>query len=183
VIDLPYGFDGYLLLTAPDHVPTEYYFQGPLIGTYYGETTIAGEPIVLYDSASLADQLYFLGVTPQPDSGFLMVRTRHCYQGLSSGVRLELLGTDASGWVMLNGLMVANLDGSLGTDADGIAGFSNIPAPTTAILEGVTHDDCDPNDPEDVTCLAELRFGRTAVRIRPGSMTITELRPDYGYGR
>lgn len=172
-ITLPYGFEGYLQLFADYYQPTHYYFQGPVVGSPDGETTIYGEPIVLSDAPALGET----------DVGSLLVRTIDCFGSLSDGVRLELLGASASGWVTLNGLMVQNTDGSLTTDASGIAGFSSIPAPATVIVEGVTRVDCDPRMPEEVTCPEERRYGRMATRVQPGVVTIAELRPDYTYGR
>lgn len=185
-LDIPYGFEGYLMLTAPGYVPTMYYFQGPIIG-FDGAAYVVGEPILLYDAPTLGDQLYLLlsGVEAglSVDAGFLTVRAIDCLGQVSNGVRVELVGASAPGWVELNGLMVLNYDGSLTTDASGIAGFVNQAAPGTMIVEGVAPADCGSNDSPDGACSPEQRYGRMAVRVRPGAMTITELRPDYGYGR
>lgn len=182
-LDIPYGFQGYLRLSAPGYVPTAYYFQGPMIG-FDGVAHVIGEPILLYDAQTLGDQLRLLVRDPlSPDGGILTVRAIDCLGRVSDGVRVELVGASAESWVELNGLMVLNYDGSLTTDVSGIAGFVNVPAPTTTIVEGVAPGDCGANDTTDGECSAEQRYGRMAVRVQPGMVTIAELRPDYRYGR
>jgi hypothetical protein len=182
-LELPYGFEGHLLLIAPGYVPTAYYFLGPMIGGADGSSFVVGESILLYDAPTLDEQLnLLLGDQLVREGGLLTVRAIDCLGQLSDGVRVELLGTDAQAWVELNGLMVRNDDGSLTTDTSGIAGFVNLPASAT-IVEGVAPDDCDASDTSDGACLAAQRYGRMAVRVQPGVMTIAELRPDYRFGR
>lgn len=56
-------------------------------------------------------------------------------------------------------------------------------APQAAIVEGVARVDCEEPMANGAECLDELRYGRMAVLVKPGVLTIANLRPDYSRGR
>jgi hypothetical protein len=173
---LPDGFEGYLQLEAPAYMPTDYYFGGPLRQS----ESILGYPILLQPMEMWDRSLYDLGVPIEPGTGALTVRALDCDTTKSAGVRLSLNGAGTP-WVLRNGLMTRNDDGELETDTTGMAGFVNVP-PGVVLIEGraqvscAAGSDCPEDTPWEVV-------SSVSTRVRPGRITLVELRHDYSYGR
>jgi hypothetical protein len=166
-IELPLLFEGYINLTAPGYVPAQYFFGGPMVAGAGGEQAVTGEPITMFTENGVPSLFDAVGVVRDPAFGLLLLRTVDCRGQRAPGVQLRLRGAGVP-WVLVNGLPILS-DPPLATDASGTAGFLNVP-PGNLLIEGYVP-------------AGDATYGRTAVRVRPGQITMAEIRPDYGYGR
>lgn len=167
-LELPFGFQGYLRLESPDHAPAEYYLGGPMLGDALGESSVRGEPIALLDSDDLRSLSAAGGPPLDTSLGLLLLRAVDCQGRRAAGVQLSLSAGGVP-WVLVNGLPVFSEDPRLSTDASGLVGFVNVPL-GNLLIEGHIP-------------ATGARFGATALRVRAGSVTMAEIRPDYVYGR
>lgn len=174
-INMPYALDAYLRLAAPGRVPTEYYFQGPLVGSPDGSTLVIGETIAMDRVDAFAQTLALLDTTPE--EGLLMLRVTDCTARPADGARLKLLSNEGVPWVMRDGTVVRD-DDELATDSSGVAGFAAL-VPGVYAVGGILQSDCVDGQPD----CTPRRFGQAIARIRAGTVTITTLSPNAFYGR
>jgi hypothetical protein len=192
-ITLPYGFDGYLRLTAPGYATTMYYLGLPLIGNGLeqpplpefidtlteGMRSVPGRPIEMLRSNTLAQIHSDLGVPPDPSVGTLMVRAVDCYGVLGDGVRFALDGTVIP-WVMRNGLITRS-DGVLATDSSGMGGFLRV-TPGVVRIDGSVLDSCFGDDCESTDPVWRV-VTSVVTRVAPDAVTLVELRGNDAYYR
>jgi hypothetical protein len=173
----PMPFEGYLRLTATGYLTTDYHFGGPMIGNAENPAMpniIVGQVIGMPRIAFIDD--FFRQLSPESRNmaaGLLALRVLNCKNERSAGVELDLTNDTALGWSIQNNVPVndkLNPTASFPTDAQGIAGFANIVAPTNAIVEAVIPG-------------SDQRYGYHAWPVRANQLTLAELRTDYSYGR
>jgi hypothetical protein len=171
----PVPFEGYLRLTADGYIQTEYYFSGPMVGNPLNPDmpqVVIGQPITIPRVSSINE--FFTRITPgavrDENAGILALRVLNCDAQRSPNITLEL-NTDGVPFALANNQPVGpDSDGSVPrTDTRGVAGFVNVPAGGTAIVEAVLPDG--------------RRFGRNGLAVRPNQLTAGEIRTDYAYGR
>lgn len=181
-LGLPFGFEGYLRLTAPGYIQSEYYFLGPLVGGPNGEPVVYGDGIGLPTNDTIDDffAAFGQGAVREAGRGLIGLRVYDCRNELpeaqlartqnqlrrASGVRLELVNAEARAWTLVGGRPAAAAPGSdpLPTDNRGVAGFFNI-EPMALIVEAIA-----PNGES---------YGRTNVTVRPDQLTQANIRPNY----
>jgi hypothetical protein len=174
LLNLPYGFDGYLRMNAPGYIQNEYYFLGPIVGDPDGETILAdaiGMPRLT--TVETFFESFGGGVQRDPTKGLIAMRIFDCgelQRRRAAGVRLEMLAdsSTALGFTILNGQLASASTPPLETDARGVAGFANV-TPAVVALEGVLS--------------GNRRFGYAAVTVRANQLTQADLRPNYFFGR
>lgn len=223
-IDLPFGFDGYLEIQAPDYVPMVYYFGGPLIGRPPNGTNTteeawltSGGEIAMLRFFEYQELLATWNVQPDAGRGLLMLHALDCNYDRTAGVGVALnvendtgsdtasdTGSDTTSgvvpWISVGGVPVTH-ENPVITDADGFGGFANVP-PVTIVAESVVS--CTPLDDGTTppphfrmsssgagTGIAasqpcssgatETVHSRSAFRVRPGFVTMTELRSHHSY--
>jgi hypothetical protein len=169
------GFEGFLQLVAPDHVPADYYFGGPILR----EVRHDEDPLLLQPVPTWQPSLRDLGVADDPATGAVIVSTLDCNNSKSDGVRVTLQGSGVA-WVSRNGLKMRNDDGEIATDVTGTAGFVNV-APGVVHIEGRAQVSCAQGS--DCSDAPWEVVGSVFARVRPGRITLIELRRDYSYGR
>jgi hypothetical protein len=167
-LELPFGFHGYLRLDAPAYASAEYYLGGPMLGDSLGEPMVRGEPIAMLDFNDISSLFAAGGLTADPLLGMVVLRAVDCEGRRAPGVQLSVGAGDVP-WVLVNGLPVFSEAPRLSTDASGIAGFVNLP-PGNLLIEG------------HITATGAT-YGTTALRVKAGTITMAEVRPDYVYGR
>lgn len=91
-LTFPFGFDGWLKISAPGYVEVHYRLGGPMIGTPEGGLTVYGLPVRLLKPSTLQFEYSSLGVaTPNGGVGLLMARTLSCARDHMAGVALGTL--------------------------------------------------------------------------------------------
>jgi hypothetical protein len=174
-IEMPYGFsNGSLRLTAPGYAPMDYVFNGPLIGAPDGGYRVSGLTIPLL-KATTRDTIYHdLGLPGDVDltRGVLALRTLNCLRdpkanARAAGVRLQAVPMPppepAVAWTLStsNRATPARLE----TDSRGVAGFVNV-LPLVYDVQGVAQNG--------------RVYGRTSIAVRPGVITLAEIRDGIG---
>ena len=174
-IELPFRFsNGSLRLTAPGYAPMDYIFNGPMIGPPEGGYVVQGLTIPLL-KATTRDTIYHdLGLAGDVDKsrGVLALRTLNCLRDpkanpRASGVKLVSVPNapkePAVAWTLsTSNRATAN---RLETDARGVAGFVNA-LPLVYDLEGLSP--------------IGSSYGRTSIAVRPGVITLAEIRDGIG---
>jgi hypothetical protein len=173
-----YGFDNAVLrLTAPGYVPMDYILGGRMIGPPEGGSTVLGRAIPLLREATLANLYKQLGFTegPDPERGVLAVRTLNCLRdpmnqdiSRAAGVQLAMVSDTldpGTVWSLsFNNIATRSNE----TDERGVVGYLNAP-PQAFLVEAVA-----------TVGGNEVRYGRNAVQVRPGVITLAELRDGVG---
>ena len=174
-ISMPYNFsNASLRLSADGYVPIDYIFGGPIVGPPEGGAIIPGQTITVLRT-SARDTLYRGIGLPTPASattGDLAVRALNCVRDASGrttraeGVTVEAVPDDPPEPAVAYALSYGNLatKDSLVTDPRGVAGFANL-RPQNYRVRGLA-----PVGEEG------LAYGETIAPIRPGVITIVELR-------
>lgn len=183
-LNLPFGFEGYLRLTATGYIQSEYYFLGPVIGGPNGEQVIYGDGIGLPRNDTIDNffDQFGQGAARQAGTGLVGLRVYDCRNESAeaqqartvnqlrraTGVRLELVNSEARAWTLVGGRPAAPAPGnpSLSTDDRGVAGFFNI-QPMALIVQAIA-----PNGE---------RYGQTNVTVRPDQLTQANIRPNYSF--
>jgi hypothetical protein len=189
VIDLPYGFDGGLKLTADpaQYVEMDYFFGGPMIGLpelapENGGATVVGLPIPVIKQTT-RDRVYRDVRLPTVDKtrGVVAVRTLNCLRRAANapdttppqgqraaGITLESVPDAPDGavaWTLSNlNIFTPN---RLETDARGVAGLLNAPASALDVVAALP----------DGT-----RYGDTTTKVGADKIILLELRPGSGLG-
>lgn len=159
---LPFGFEGFLRMTATGYLNTEYYFADELSMNLEGgdPPVVVGETITLPRGDRIQDFFDSVASTQDEAAGILALRTFDCLGARASGVQvvLENPSGDEIPWVFSGGIP---LQGLL-TDDQGVGGFANVPeGPVT--LMGINPDD-------------EV-YGTVTIRAQPNTLTFAEIRP------
>ena len=160
VLDFPYGLTNVTLRwTAPGYIPTDYPMGGPLVGSPDGELAMRGVGIVLVKESTYAALHGQVGGVPDPARGTLAVRVLDCGLGRAPGNTVEPYNANLAGSTAFS-LSSNNLaSGSdLTTDARGVVGFFNLPPQTIDVH------------------VADWGFQPTTFNVRPGTLTLGELR-------
>jgi hypothetical protein len=174
-IEFPYGFsNGSLRLTAPSYAPMDYVFNGPMIGAPEGGYQVMGLTIPLL-KATTRDTIYHdLGLPGDVDlsRGVLAMRTLNCLRDPKAnprapGVKLESVPKPPSAPAVAWTLSTSNraTPNRLETDSRGVAGFVNV-LPLVYDVQGITP--------------SGRVYGRTSIAIRPGVITLAEIREGIG---
>lgn len=191
VISFPYNFsNGSLRLTAPNYVPMDYPFGGPMVGPPEGGNTWLGLAIGMLTTSRLATLYENLGLTTVDlTRGVLALRTLNClrtaatpFAGVrASDVRVEVLPNEpappAVGWSLSNGNVAT--PNVLITDERGVVGFANVPAPFGYRVRAIA-----PVGPEgEGPGTTPYPSNGLGVQARPGVITLAEIRPSYAWGQ
>ncbi len=174
-IEVPFRFsNGSLRLTAPNYAPMDYIFNGPMIGPPEGGYVVQGLTIPLLKATTRETIYHDLGLPGEVDTsrGVLALRTLNCLREKGSNPRapgVKLISVPqppdepAVAWTLsTSNRATAN---RLETDARGVAGFVNA-LPLVYDLEGVSP--------------VGLTYGRTSIAVRPGVITLAEIRDGIG---
>lgn len=174
-IEVPFRFsNGSLRLTAPNYAPMDYIFNGPMIGPPEGGYVVQGLTIPLLKATTRETIYHDLGLPGEVDTsrGVLALRTLNCLRQEGSnprapGVKLisvpQAPDEPAVAWTLsTSNRATAN---RLETDARGVAGFVNA-LPLVYDLEGLSP--------------VGLTYGRTSIAVRPGVITLAEIRDGIG---
>lgn len=152
------------------------------VSYYLGDTTHASRtiaPLIRLTRAPLHRGLFeALGVTLSETKGFTTARVFDCNGNTAPGVRFEISPTyteePPTPFTYVDGLLQRTFDSDeyLVTDADGEAGFANVPAGNIRVLAFLdSHGDLPIGPP-----------GGIAATARPGQVTVVELHAkEYGY--
>ena len=167
-ITVPYGFDGYLKMTATDYVDTEYYLGGPMLGNLDGTTTVQGIPIPMLRQSVMDGMFTDLIQTRDITAGVLAIRSINCLGVPADNVDVKMDDpVRGFGYTLINNQPVAS-DPPLPTDTRGVAGYANVPPGGTSVRGFV----------------GDSVIGRTGFRVRENQLTVGEVRSDAGlYGR
>jgi hypothetical protein len=163
------GTEGFLRLTAPDHVSQDYYLLGPAL---VDDSSLAGptNAFALVSNNSLAGFIADLGTKVQPDLGILAVFIVDCDGNRVPGARLRLPELankpelETAEYFAINGHL-PTLDAN--TEADGTAGFVNMPL-SNVLVEATING---------------YSFGSARLRVRGTRITAASIRPAYPYGK
>jgi len=174
-IEFPFRFsNGSLRLTASGYAPMDYIFNGPMIGPPEGGYVVQGLTIPLL-KASTRDTIYHdLGLPGDADlsRGVLALRTLNCLRdpkanARAAGVKLQSVPVAPQAPSVAWTLSTSNraTPNRLETDSRGVAGFVNV-SPLVYDLQGLS--------PVGKT------YGRTSIAVRPGVITLAEIRDGIG---
>jgi hypothetical protein len=174
-IEFPFRFsNGSLRLTAPSYAPMDYIFNGPMIGPPEGGYVVQGLTIPLL-KATTRDTIYHdLGLAGDVDKsrGVLALRTLNCLREPKTnprapGVKLVSIPNAPKEPAVAWTLSTSNraTPNRLETDARGVAGFVNV-LPLVYDVEGLSS--------------VGLSYGRTSIAVRPGVITLGEIRDGIG---
>lgn len=162
VLSFPFGLrNAVLRFTAEGYAPMDYVLGGPMIGSADGSLEVHGIGVPLVSTATYASLHAQVGVAADPLAGSFAARVLDCDGNRAARTSVEPL--DASG-----GIDFALSNGNLAsgtkhvTDDRGVAGYLNLPAQNF-----------------DVAAIASFgeTIAATTVQIRPGVVTLAELRP------
>jgi len=175
-LDIPGGLETLFLRLTEDpppadplsrHLPTYYYFSGPLVGSQKGTATISGEAIPIPTFGQIVGFSADFGVALDPTTGTLGVRTIDCTGKRVEGVTLTLSPPvdSAVGYTLTKAGVPLPADPSAPrpTDSRGVAGFANLP-PGARSVSGISP--------------YNTKYGHPTFRIAAGAFTLTEVRPD-----
>lgn len=178
-LDIPGGLETLFLRLTEDpppadplsrHLPTYYYFSGPLVSSQKGTATISGEAIPIPTFGQIVGFSNDFGQALDPATGTLGVRTIDCTGKRVEGVSLTLSPAvdTAVGYTLTKAGVPLRADSNAPrpTDARGVAGFANLP-PGALSVSGVSP--------------YNTRYGHPTFRIAAGAFTLTEVRPDSLY--
>ncbi|MBV9949557.1 MAG: hypothetical protein JOZ69_22130 [Myxococcales bacterium] len=187
-IELPYGFTGFIHITASNYITTNYEFGGALIGTPAGTTDmdgvplVAGTPIGIPSIPELADFLagHQPPATLDTKAGILAARFIDCsgntgptyqqivanpYFGRAASVKIQVKSPTGLGYTLLKNVPIFS-DPPVATDFRGVAGYANM-APGNYLISGILLDGTE--------------YGDTAAQIVDNTLTLIEVRTDSRY--
>ena len=168
-IDFDYGFNGFIRITAPDYIATEYYFGGPLLGSPGGTVDpVDGVPVVqgLFIApitVEAAEAFYMAhGFTIEPGKGLLGPRLLDCNGARADDVTLQVADPTGNGYTLIQNLPVFH-DPPIKTDSRAVSGYVNMTPfnySVSAIAPG------------------GVPYGSTVAVVRPDTLTVFEIRTD-----
>jgi hypothetical protein len=190
-LQVPFGFDGYVRVTAPNFFPAEYYLSTPVEAplTQY-------IPVLSYGGWEYLRSTW--GIELDTNRGFVMLYALDC-DGLGvPDVDLSLeVDSGVVPWILVDDVPVTHAN-PLATGPDGFGAFANMP-PGAVVAETIVtcatgtsgaapvapryrlHNigvDARLTAPEPCSeDNAETVYARSAFRVRAGAITMTELRP------
>lgn len=167
VLSFPAGLSNAVLrFSAPGYVPMDYVLGGPMVGTPAGDLTVKGVGVPLLKEATLASLYAQVGL-PMVDltRGTYAARVLTCDGVRATQATVQPTTGDVASPAVAFSLSNNNLAtaSSLETDQRGVAGFFNLP-PQTLDVQGWT---------DTGVALGSA----TTVLVRPGVVTLSELRP------
>ena len=159
------GVEGFLRQEADGHVTQDYYLLAPMFQDQ-NRRAMATDPFTLVSMDSLVGFVRDVGINVDQRLGIMALEIRDCLGNRVEGARLNL--PDRATRPELQSADYYAIDQrfpviDVPTDADGIAGWVNLPEGTVvveAVLNGRT-------------------FGQTRMRILGGRITSAVIRPDY----
>lgn len=150
---LPQGFSGFFQITSAATLPALYFLARPVVAD-----TIGWSPTVLSKDV-VAELAAAAGVSLDPASGVVLASIRDCNGAPLAGANVTASDEQAIRYYVVNNLPVLS---AMETSAQGVVGFANVPASTIAI-DGVSK--------------AGRAFPPASVRVKPGSLSLVEIRP------
>lgn len=166
VLSLPYGLNNAVLrFTAPGYTPMDYVLGGPMVGSPDGTLTIKGLGVPLLKAASVTSLYNQVGLADLDLSkGVFAARFLDCAGERADRSVVTTAGGNIEGSVAFalsnNNLATPT---TLETDDRGVAGFMNLPPQTLDVVGWAS--------------TGHQIDGVTTVLIRPGVITLAELRP------
>ncbi|MGD0678834.1 MAG: hypothetical protein ABSC94_25800 [Polyangiaceae bacterium] len=186
-IDLPYNFFGSVLIMsapdasagAPDYIPTDYFFGGPLVGTRLpdggpllapdGTPVVEGIPITPITYSTLDSFYQGVGGMFDMTKGLLVARLLDCNGNRAAGVTLNVQNPGmATGYTLYSDyLPVQAVPGQPFpiSDSHGVSGYANLD-PRNYIVSATT--------PDGKATYAQM----TVATILANVLTEVELRTD-----
>jgi hypothetical protein len=170
LIDLRYGFNGSLRITAMNYIPTQYFFGGPLVGTPAGTTdpTDPATPLIsglFITPLSEKDYPFYSGNIPRDmTKGIFGPRLLDCNGDRGAGVTLEVTDPTGRGFALISNVPVFGTPIPV-TDGRGVAGYADM-TPNHYVADAIAPDGA--------------HYGRTGMVILPNTVTILEIRTDNG---
>jgi hypothetical protein len=162
---LPYGFQGFITVQAPDYVPGLSYDNKP----YTENTTTSGPAIIT--PAVLSAISANSGMAADPTLGLAFVEIRDCLDAPGDGVRLEKIGEATpfyfDGALPSRDLQATAVSNQLGAGREprAIAGFSGLASGYSTLKATL------PDTGEVVSSLT--------VQVRTGHITYVRMRAEY----
>lgn len=163
-LEVPYGFEGYVRITAPDYVPSMSYDNRPYI-----EDQMTNGPTILQPPVLNALAVNN-GRTLDPMDGLAFIEVRDCNDEPGDGVKLEPIGDETpfyfDGALPSRNLELTAISTQLAANSQprAVSGFSNL-APTFTTFRAVLPETGDVVG----TFTAQIRSGQiTYVRLRAG---------------
>jgi hypothetical protein len=181
-VRLPIGFEGYLRLSAPGYLQTEYYFLGPMFGVPGWSDEIPPRRIRMWRQQTQVEIVQQLGLDVSPEMGTLMLAVSDCEGHPAAGVQLELPSANSGlAWVETDDLITASIPPP-STDESGVAGFFRV-NPGAVPVEASLPCPGPYGAFENQACAGPaVRFGRAALIVRANTVSLAEIRPYYGHG-
>lgn len=168
-VAVPTGTTGFLRQSAPDHIQQDYYLLAPMLRDD-ASLASATAAFTLVGVTSLAGFVSDVGIPVDTGLGILAVFVVDCDGKRVPDARLRLTELEnrpelrtATYWAINARLPVVDVD----TDADGIAGFVNMPLSSVEIEATV----------------GGYPFGRTRFRVLGQRITAATIRPWYATGK
>jgi hypothetical protein len=174
-IDLPYNFDGSILMMAAGYIPTEYFLGGPLVGTALpdggpildkdGTPVVVGLAIAPTTYLTLDDFFGDLMLTRDPTKGLIVARLLDCNGNRAANVVLEIKNYGmGQGFTLLNGgYTPVTGQPPPPTEGRGVSGYANM-TPGTYVVDAIA-----PNG---------NHYGATAAVVVANTLTLLEIRTD-----
>lgn len=165
-ISFPYGFeDAVLRLQAPGYVGVDYVLGGPMVGRPDGAPVVTGLAISMPLRTTAEKISLDMGSSPSPEQHTLMLRALDCHGQRAAGVTVQALN-DGQGIPFILSDDAPVRRETLVTGARGVAGLIGLPSPTIDVI-GVSP--------------SGVEFGGpTRLSLRPGVITVAELRHGLG---
>jgi hypothetical protein len=163
--ELPYGFQGFIQLNAPDYVPALSYDSRP----YTESVTTSGPAVItpnVLKAISTGD-----GMASDPERGLVFLEIRDCNDAAGDGVRIENVGDEQpfyfEGALPAHDLTQTAISNQLGAGREprAVGGFSNL-QPGYITFHAVLPDSGD-------------TVSRITVQIRAGHITYVRMRAGY----
>ncbi len=162
---LPYGFQGFITVQAPDYVPGLSYDNKP----YTENVTTSGPAIIT--PAVLSVISANSGMSTDPNLGLAFVEIRDCNDAAGDGVRLEKIGDSTpfyfDGALPSRDLQLTAISNQLGAgrESRAVGGFSNLQSGYATMQATL------PETGEIVS--------RLTVQVRTGHITYIRMRAGY----
>jgi hypothetical protein len=162
---LPYGFQGFITVEAPDYVPGLSYDNRP----YTESVTTSGPAIV--SPAVLSVITANAGMNSDPNLGMTFIEIRDCNDAAGDGVSFDAIGESVpfyfDGALPSHTLTATAISNQLGAgrESRAIGGFSDLPSGYTTVQATL------PETGEVVS--------RLTVQIRVGHITYVRMRAGY----
>jgi hypothetical protein len=165
-MSFPYGLDDVVLrLKAPGYAGVDYVLGGPMVGSPGGAPVVSGLVIAMPPWATAEKISIELGSSPSPEQYTLLLRALDCHGQRAPGVTVQPLTNEQSIPFILSDDALTRR-GTLVTDARGVAGLIDVPSSTLDVI-GLSP--------------SGIEFGGpTTIQLRPGVITVAELRQGLG---